>query len=364
MNRLLPLAAGICLAVACSGSSPTTTADDPSGGAATDNGKAANSEAANNASPRKLVFESATPNHVTLLDFIGGDVVVGFGDGRVTKLRAGEGVKFDGKVAKKDPIGAVSPSGNLALLATAPPVIVNMQGDLIVQMNTVPEFESATFSSEGLGIYVADKTGKVRIWGQAHTFEEENAKEKLEDYLNRQAPDFLIEFPSVRGPVHMTDDNKLVITDAEGIVRLWDQMSPSSSKRLMKLDAAAQSIDSAGGYIFVTSTFGQLKVAKADGSGYMPWSKDVRGRYVAATPLAVDQFFVLDEGRMELIDVETGEPKWKAELPKGRPCGLAVSPDASRLAACVGNYVAVFDATNGNPIGYGYATSDGFQWKQ
>ena len=229
---------------------------------------------------------------------------------------------------------------------------------------TVPSFESAAFGSDGVTLYVADKAGKVRIWGQPHSFEEDQHKEKLENYLNRQAPDFHVEFPPVRGPIHITDRNKLVVVDGEGAVRIWDPTRPSASKRIMAVGGGARSIASADGHVFVTSMTGALKVGLDDGSGFLPWSKDARGAFVAASPMTAGTFFTLDNGSLASRNTQSGGVVWTTTVPDGHPCGLAVSPDGNTLAACIGNFVATFDATSGAALAHGYRAAGDFAWKR
>lgn len=313
--------------------------------------------------PREVKFASATPRAVTLVDFVQNRVALGFMDGAVALFDPKTREKKESKVAKVFEVAAIAPSGDLALLRANPPVIVNIEGELILQMNTVPEFESAAFGPEGLGLYVADRAGKVRIWGQAHSFEEDQHKEKLENYLNRQAPDFHVEFAPIRGPIDVTDSNQIVVGDAEGIVRLWDPTSPSNSTRVMKLGSPIRSIATAEGHIYATSTSGALKIGKADG-GYLPWTKDARGGFVAANRLATGMYWQLDDGVVAARKTEDGQAMWETSLPTGHLCGLAVSNDANWLAACVGNFVVLLDANGGAIQGYMYRDADGFFWKE
>ncbi len=362
MNKRVVLAIVVSFGVAaCSGSGSQAKSDDTvteSGGASADGAPTKTRDARG----ATLRFDDASPRAVSLLDFRGPRLAVGFSDGNIALVDPGTSDVKSARVAEVFAVDAVAPHGDLALLAKNPPVIVNFDGDLILQMNTVSDYESASFSSGGLPLFVADKKGKVRIWGQSHSFEEDQHKEKLENYLNRQAPDFHVELSPIRGPIHVMDDGRLVVVDIEGIVRVWDQTSPSTSKRIMKLDGAVRSLDSGDGYIYATSVTGALKVGKADG-GYLPWSADARGGYVAASRLAAGTFFVVDSNQLKQLTTETGETVWRADLPDGHACGIDVSDDAKTLAVCVGNYVALFDASDGTPRSYLYRDGENVVWK-
>lgn len=360
LRAMLVLVVTCC--VACSGSSaqkksdgtPTDSNGVSSGGSTTPRKSSSKRE--------KLRFVDASPRAVSLIDFRGSRLAVGFSDGNISIADPKSGELRNAKVAEVFAVDAIAPHGDLALLAKTPPVIVNFEGDLILQMNTVPSYESATFSPDGLPLYVADKKGKVRIWGQTHSFEEDQHKERLEVYLNRQAPDFHVEFAPLRGPIHVMDDGRLVVVDQEGIVSLWDPTRPSSSKRIMKLEGTGRSLASAEGHIYATSTTGALKVGKADG-GYLPWSKDARGDFVAASSLIPGAFFVQESGRLAKRETASGETGWEVAVPDGHPCGLEVSGDGSMLAACIGNFVVLFDADDGAARSYLYREADEVQWR-
>ena len=311
--------------------------------------------------PRSVTFPSASPRSVTLVDFLEDEVALGFGDGAVALFNPKTGKARESKVAQAHEVAAIAPTGDLALVRSSPPAIVSFGGELILQMNTVQQFESAAFGHDGLALYVADRHGKVRIWGQAHSFEEDQHKEKLENYLNRQAPDFHVEFPPIRGPIGITDANQIVVADAEGVVHLWDPTQPSNSKRIMKLGGPIRSVVGAEGYIYATSTTGALKIGKADG-GYLPWTKDARGGFVTATGLASGMYWQLDDRLVAARKTEDGEALWETALPAGHLCGLAVSNDANWLAACVGNFVVVLDADGGAVQGVMYRDAEGFSW--
>ena len=354
--------------VACgtsSGASTGTSAGDGAG-AATSGSAASTTTAASiaqaHAKGEPLTFEPASVRAITSLTYNDHQLAIGFSDG-VVALSSKSGDVSQSTTTRVYPVAAVSPTGEFTLLGSNPPAVVNAKGDLILQMNTVPDFESAAFGADGITLYVAARNGKIRIWGQPHSFEEDQHLEKLENYLNRQAPDFLVEFPPIRGPLHVTASGKVIAVDEEGNVRIWDPTAPSSSKRIMNVGAGARSIASAGGAIIVTSQTGALKVGQEDGAGYKAWSKDARGAFIKTTHLNDDVFYVLDRGTLRAVAIETGEEQWSTTIPDDHPCGLTVSPDSSQVVACIGNYVAVFDAATGAPKTYGYRVDGDFHWK-
>lgn len=347
---------------ACSGSTTATKSDATPSSA--DGEKASATAAAGDAAPAAnapVTFDDARPRFVTYVGFAGRRLAIGFGDGAVTLVDPTNGSAEQSNASKAFEVAAIGPEGDLVLLRSSPPAIVNFAGDLILQMNTVPSFESAAFNRTGVGVFVADREGKVRIWGQPHSFEKDQHKEKLENYLNRQAPDFHVEFPPVRGPIGLTTEGQVVVADDSGVVRLWDPMRPSSAKQIMKLDGHMRSVAVAEGHVYATSVNGALKIGLLEG-GYLPWTKEARGGMAAASPLAPGRFYLLDRGALSARNTEDGEALWQVELPEGHLCGIALADDAATLAACVGNFVAVFDARTGRHLGTAYR-DDQFVWR-
>ena len=349
---------------ACSGGAAGTKQDSTAGASersADGSSSAAVERGSSGGASRNVEFGDEQPRAVTLVDYIEPGFAIGFSDGSYAVFDPAAKAGKLSKVAKVYGVAAVSPSGVLALLGSTPPAIVNAEGELILQMNTVENFESAVFADDALALYVADRQGKVRIWGQAHSFEEDQHKEALAVYLNRQAPDFHVEFPAIRGPIAMTPAGQLMVGDEEGVVRLWDPTRPSSSKRIMKLDGHVRSFAAAEDYLYATSTSGSLKIGQTAG-GYLPWTKDARGGFVAATDAAPGTYWQLDDGAVSWRNTEDGAARWELKLPAGALCGLAVARDASWLAACVGNRVVLVDAETGGAAGHMFSANDQFAW--
>lgn len=356
--------------MACSGGASTqktegtgsTTESSSGSSSSTSSGNNGATSSSGSSAPREVTFPGVQPRSITHVSFVPGHLALGFGDGTVTLFDYKSGESKTSKASKAFEVAAVSPDGQLALLRTNPPAIVNFKGDLILQMNTVGKFESAAFNRNGVGIYVADEAGKVRIWGQAHSFEEDQHKEKLENYLNRQAPDFHVEFPPIRGPLTLSDSDQILVADSEGVVRMWDPTNPSSAKQIMKLDGHLRSMAAAEGYVYATAVTGQLKIGKTEG-GYLPWTKEARGGMVAANRLATGMFWLLDRGSISARKTEDGGAMWESKVPDQNLCGLAVSDDAAVVAACVGNFVVLVDANSGGIRGYAYRDGENFVWK-
>jgi WD40 repeat protein len=353
------------LLVACGGGASETPADDPSGGAASTTDGSSSGVSGRGDAEAKLSFESGSAVRVTTLEWGDGDrLLVGFADGSFAAVDPATSRYEHSKVSKGDyDVEAISPSGKFALIGSTPPAVLSNDGQAVLQMNPVKSYEGASFARDNLGIYVSDSEGKVRIWGQSHSFEEELTKEKLEDYLNRQAPDFHVQFGALAGPLTMSTDGVLLVGAADGTISVWNPRKPSSSKRIMKLDAPVAAFDAAGGVVVATSTNGQLKVGVLDPPGYKPWSRDARADYADVSNLLTDQFVSQTGNTVALRDVETGDEVWSKELPGSRACGVSVSQNARRIAVCVDDRVVFVDAETGEPRSYAWNKGGALGWK-
>lgn len=313
-----------------------------------------------------MEFDDANTVDVTTLEWGDGDrLLVGFADGSFARLSPSSSESDFYQVAKSAfPVEAISPSGKFALIGSGPPAVLSTDGTAVLQMNPVKSYEGASFARDNLGIYVSDSDGKVRIWGQSHSFEEELTKEKLEDYLNRQAPDFHVQFPPLSGPIQMSTDGVLLVGTEDGTISMWNPKKPSSSNRIMKMDAPVAWFDAAGGVIVATSTQGQLKVGVLSPPSYKAWSRDARADYADVANLLPGQFVSQSGATVALRDVETGESIWSIELPGSEACGVAVAENGRRIAACVDGRVVILDAEDGQPYSYAYNSGGTLSWEK
>lgn len=243
------------------------------------------------------------------------------------------------KIATSSSVIATSPDGQYAIIDASPPAVMGVDGELVLQMGIVKNFESAVFRDDGKTLYVADKGGKLRIWGQAHSFTKQGKGERLENYLNRQAPDFLVELPSIEGTLAASGTGLLFVAGSDGIVSSWDPKKPGEIHRLMKVKGTVKSMQATAKNVVTTSKSGYLKVGRVDPPSYLPWSKDVKADYVAISEFTGDDFVMLDGEGVKMKNLDSGENTWTLALPEGPRCGLDVSDDGHKIAACVGNMV-------------------------
>ena len=243
-------------------------------------------------------------------------------------------------------VAAASADGGLALLASDPPQVVNKEGALILNLNTVSDMESGIFARDSFSLFVSETSGRVRVWGQAHSFEVPKGDEKLENYLNKQASDFNVTFAPLSGPLYLMPGGSMVFGDKEGVISIWNPAKPSQSSRIMKLNGPVKSLSGSGNEVVATSVGGQLKAGRLDPPSFYGWARDAKGDYAATADLLRGKFIESSDGVIRLRVTETGETEWEVPA-KGKPCGVAVSPDGNFAAVCLDHKVAILQVSNG-----------------
>lgn len=281
------------------------------------------------------------------------NLYVGTRSGSLAEVDVGNQKATVSKVAGSSAVVATSPDGGYAIIESSPPAVMGLDGALVLQMSLVKNFESAVFGADGKTLYVGDRGGKLRIWGQAHSFTKQGKGERLENYLNRQAPDFLVEFPSIEGTLAASGTGLLFVAGSDGIVSSWNPAKPGEIHRLMKVKGTVKSMQATGQHVVTTSKSGYLKVGRVDPPSYLPWSKDVRADYVAISELTGDKFVMLDGEGVKMKGLDDGTNAWSLALPDGPRCGLDVSDDGREIAACVGNMVYII-SSGGNLLSQMY----------
>ncbi len=249
------------------------------------------------------------------------------------------------RVAQSSGVVLTSPNGEQTVVNASPPVVTALDGSLVLQMSLVKNFASAVFSPDGKVLYVGDKGGKLRIWGQAHSFTKQGKDERLENYLNRQAPDFLVQFPSIEGEIASTGSGVLLIPQSDGTISAWDPKSPGDIQSLMKVKGTVKSMQATAQNVVTTSDSGYLKVGRVSPPSYLPWSKDVRADYVAIRNSTGSDFVMLDSEGVKMKNIDNGSQTWSLALPPGQRCGLDVSDNGQEIAACVGNVVYLINGS-------------------
>ena len=361
MNRrlVLALAAVWCLCLAaCSTSSQQASGDKTSSAASSKQAAKSSTKAASDkpadtseASEKEQKTEPAWPEPaseiVSVTEFswtLDGSVRLGFDNGTIAV------VAEDGQHAGVQPVGeakapiiAVSPAGRLAMVASDPGKLVRVaDGEVVLRMNDVGTIDSARFTRDGKVFFVAEPSGKLHIWRKSdklHTLPDE----RVQKFMDRQLPDFTAHFPSIRGSFAVTEQKNVVVGDADGNLLWWDPNTPNQVQMLVRMDAPVASLTVLGQKVAVTSQKGSLRLVDRPSQSFEPWSMKASAKHVAAAPEWSDKFAELTDGQLGLRKVSDGSYQWKQAVPEGSPCGLAVSADGQRIAACVDSVVAIYD---------------------
>ncbi|MEZ4458797.1 MAG: hypothetical protein R3E66_03530, partial [bacterium] len=244
-------------------------------------------------------------------------------------------------------IEAVSPDGTYTVINSSPARVVSTDGTLILNMNMISSVAAVRFAPDVFSMFVTEPSGKLRVWGQAHSFEKQGSDETLAQYLNRQGSDFTVEFEPLSGPIFALPDNALLMAGADGVVSFWSSNAPSKTRRVMKLDGPLKQLTASGTDIVAVSVSGSLKVGKLDPPSYQPWSREARTEWAATNSLMRGEFVEVVDGTLKLRETETGNTLWEKPLPAGASCGVAVSADSRLGAACVGDVIMVFNTRDG-----------------
>lgn len=243
-------------------------------------------------------------------------------------------------------VRTISPDGHMIVIESSPGRVVARDGKLLLNMSTIPDVESAEFAPDNFTLFVTEKGGKLRVWGQANSFNKPT-RENLENYLNRQASDFNVQFDPLSGPIFTMPQGGLLVGGADGVVSFWHSGAPSRTKRIMKLDAPAKTLSASTNDIVAVSQTGGLKVGTLEPAVYHAWSKAAKTEWAVTNQHLDGKFAEIANGKLALRDAQSGNPIWELPLPKGTSCGLAVNPEGRMGAACVDEALFVFNIADG-----------------
>jgi len=298
--------------------------------------------------PRQIAIPGGAATPISYMSFGQGKLHLGTTDGWVGSAQILNRTSNATRISNTGvQVVAVSSGGELALLNSRPPQVVNQDGALILNLNMVPVMESGIFAADSFSLFVSEATGRVRVWGQAHSFEVPKGDEKLENYLNKQASDFSVTFAPLAGPIHLMPGGTMIFADQDGVISMWNPAKPSQSKRIMKVEGRVKSLSSSGNEVVATSDRGQLKAGKLDPPSFFGWAREAKGDYAAMSDLLRGKFVESSEGVIRLRVAETGDVEWEVPAP-GKPCGVAISEDGNFAAVCRDNKMLILSTRDGS----------------
>jgi hypothetical protein len=295
-----------------------------------------------------------------------GSLRLGFADGKWARVDLqNKESSLQPAMSTEASVLALSPQAKLAFVASAPPVVVRLRDhQAVMRLTNVKALETAGFFSDGKGLFAVESNGKLHVWGQSERALDEVSLKDLKRFMARQSPDFTANLSSLKGPVHVTDSNELIMATETGKVLRWKPDNPGEIEAVVQLPASATSFGFDGRHIAATAADGSLRAISLFERAFLPWSAGQSGALVAASPELSDKFAVADQGTLGMRAFEDGAYQWQRELPAGELCGLTLSPDAKTLAVCVDSGVVLVEPTTGEPLEALRRTDDAIEWRE
>lgn len=289
------------------------------------------------------VAPPARPAHLTHLEWNNqGQVLAGYATGHIVVYDALKNTATSTPASPDAlPIIAIDPTAQLAMTRSKPGQLLRSRDQKVVlRMNKVEAVESATFSADGYSFLVAEPTGALHVWNRGQELPS-LPDESVPRFLERQTADFTAQFPSIRGPILTTPNNRLIFGSAEGEIFWWNTENFKEIEQIFAVKAPVRSLAVVPPFVAATSTAGDLKVGNQQTGSYLRWSKDARADYVTGTPNLPDRLLTLTGHTLALITIDKGTPLWTANLLAGTPCGLSLSPGGKVVAVCVNEVVSL-----------------------
>jgi len=283
------------------------------------------------------------PAHLTYLDWNNqGQILAGYATGHIVVYDALKNTATSTPASPDAlPIIAIDPTAQLAMTRSKPGQLLRSRDQKVVlRMNKVEAVESATFSADGYSFLVAEPTGALHVWNRGQELPS-LPDESVPRFLERQTADFTAQFPSIRGPILTTPNNRLIFGSAEGEIFWWNTENFKEIEQIFAVKAPVRSLAVVPPFVAATSTAGDLKVGNQQTGSYLRWSKDARADYVTGTPNLPDRLLTLTGHTLSLITIDKGTALWTATLPQGEPCGLSLSPGGKVVAVCVNEVVSL-----------------------
>ncbi|MFP4599317.1 MAG: WD40 repeat domain-containing protein [Persicimonas sp.] len=364
MKYLHVLIVATLLAAGCSSSESSRAARD-------DGDKAsAEAEQARQADEEQPEIEAFAPqaDEAKLASFAwaeDGELHVGYADGTWARIdpKARQG-SVERVLADRAAVRALSPSAKLALVVDDHPVVVRLRdGQAVLRMRDIAQVESLGFFPGGGGIYVAASNGDLHIWNSSESDLDEVSTKNLKDFMGRQSSEFTAKLSPLRGTAQLDEGNRLFVGTHGGKVLRWDPREPARVDALVQLPAEPHTFGYARSHLVATTASGDLRVVDLADDTFVAWSIKEQGDWVAASPKLRVGFAVTDASTIGLRAFQDGTHRWKAELPDGQVCGLALSPDASQLAVCLDSAILLLDPKTGEELAALRRDGETIEWR-
>ena len=274
----------------------------------------------------------------------GGELVVGYADGLVARVSP---ERREVKLLRlKAPVQQLSPTGELALVATEPPSLLHLtNGEILLNLNQVQVVEGSAFTPDGALWFVADNANQIHVWSRERLMAPRTG-EDIRDVLRRELPDYSATFESVKAPLLGGGVSQLMFSDTDGTIYRWDTKE-QEIWAIVRLPGVIQSVSIASAFIAVTSDKGQMRLIEQSANTLLPWTYKATGSWVAlligdAEPVVA----LVDGGELSLRESATGAQRWSRPFPS-TGCGVFARSVKQPIALCADGVLALIDPTSG-----------------
>jgi hypothetical protein len=240
----------------------------------------------------------------------------------------------------------------------APLVLRVSDQEVLLGIQRIKPIVSVAWTLDGKRWILSDDKNQLHVWENIDTMSVPK-DERLEDYANRQEPDFGLRLSSLAGPIVATPEGRLVVANAEGLL-LEVPVGAGSAMSLGKLGQPVESLVLGDNHV-VALAEGKSMVARKAPWAWLKWSVPMKIEAAAAGLQDAERLVLLRGEDVAALKWETGEQAWSHPRPASDFCGLAMEPRGARVAACFGGVVSIFKGDTGAPEAWVWRGSQGLK---
>ncbi|AWV91273.1 hypothetical protein [Bradymonas sediminis] len=300
----------------------------------------------------------------------GGHLRLGFADGQWVDLDAKTREATLHRASEElGPLVALSPSAEFAFIASTPPTVIRLRDNQVLfRLSKVKDLKVGGFFTSGAGFYAAEKSGALHVWKKSEKKLDKASTRDLKRVAMRQTADFSVGLPPASGQVVVTPDDSLVMGVTDGDILRWNLATPDQVDGVGRLPGAGKSLGLSQSYLVATTRDGQLRVIERARPVQLPWSKESRGEFVAASPKLAESFAVLEKSDGQWVvamrDFKSGDYRWTTRLDSAKICGFEFSADARQLAICADSGILVLDTSTGALVNAFRRNGESLEWQR
>lgn len=295
-----------------------------------------------------------------------GRLYLGYTDGKWGALEPrGERGQIELATKAADPVVALSPNAELALVESSPPTLIRLRDhQVLLRLNKLSSLHKAGFFPSASGFFVGDQAGTLHVWKKSEDSLKNLKTRDLKDVIARQTPAFSAQIAPLTGQIAMSSVDDLFMATDDGTVLRWNYKEPSVIDSVVRLPGAGRSLDASQDYLVATSEDGALRVVSRAEAAFLPWSLDERAEVAAASSEGLVVLGEVDGGAvLAMRSYQEGAYSWRVPAPGGKSCGLALSPDAQTIALCLDAGVIFVDSKTGEALAAARRSAERFEWR-